>query len=428
MQKVLKPINLHGKNIKNEASRYSFPFKKTFRYYLRGQLVESEALLEQLTEQTLSGKGVQEFQKLMMCLLIGELFGLKSLHQLLSSYGILSSRPHQIWQEVSTRDLVKIMNQYLWRHFTREFQRLMARSGSTHSRENLTLVIDGSIFRQWLSKEKMGQYFGKYFSGQINATAYGFSLIVCGMSIGEVLYPLHFHLRRKDQTEVEVAERMLPQVHRKLMRLASSEQWPTLYVSVDSGFRSPSLINLCEGFGFHYIGVPEKPHVVTYQGEKLKVRDLIPRFEALEAQASPKNTPFTWRIRVYYQCIGREVTLLLFRLNGSRKISVILSPSLEIKAKTLRRHWFARTKIEQLFRSIKHGLQIQRSTTSNRLTFLKQFAFALVKALHAQLWVRTLQRAHRSLRKIGYLRAQYLISFHQIERHHLDQRMQDLGY
>lgn len=321
------------------------------------------------------------------------------------------------------------MNQWLWQLFTPEFQRLIDCSTSTHSRENLTLVIDGSIFRQWLPQEKLGQYFGKYFSGQINGTVYGLSLIVCGMSIGEVFYPLHFQLRRKDQTEVEVAERILPQIHRKLSNLASPHQWPALYLSIDSGFRSQNLINLCEGLGIHYIGVPGKPHVVNYQGEKLKIKDLIPRFEALEAKAlTPHAPPFTWRIRVYYKCLGQEVTMLLFRLKGSKKVSVIFSTSLEIKAKTLRRHWFARTKIEQLFRTLKHELKIQRSTTVNRLTFLKQFAWALVKALHAQLWIRTLKRTHRSLRKIGYLGAQYLISFLQIEREHLDQRIQNLGY
>lgn len=395
-------------------------------------MAESESLLAQLSEQELSGKRAQEFHQLVMCLLLGELFGLKSLHQLLASYGISSSRPHQIWQHVSTRDLVAIMNQWLWQLFSPEFVRLVERSGSTHSRENLTLVIDGSIFQQWLPREKLGQYFGKYFSGQINGTTYGLSLIVCGMSIGEVFYPLHFQLRRKDQTEVKLAERILPQIHRKLLRLADADQWPPLYLSVDSGFRSQTLINLCHGFGIHYIGVPKKPHVVIYQGEKLKVRDLIPRFEEREAealsQATPEAPPFTWRIRVQYPCVGREVTMLLFRLKGSKKVSVIFSPSLEIKAKTLRRHWFARTKIEQLFRCLKHELQIQRGTTTNRLTFLKQFAWALVKALHAQLWIQTLKRSHRRLRRIGYLGAQHLISFLQIERQQLDQRIMNLGY
>ena len=365
-----------------------------------------------------------------MCLLLGEFFGLKTLHQLLTSYGVSSSRPHQIWQRVSTQELVKLLNQALWRLFIPEFQRLIARSGSTHSRENLTLVIDGSIFRQWLPQEKLGKFFGKYFSGQTHSTTYGLSLIVCGMSIGEIFYPLHFQLRRKDQTEVEVAERILPQVHRKLARLTCPEEWPQLYLSVDSGFRSPELISLCHGLGLHYIGVPKTPHVVTFQGEKLNIKDLIKQFEALESQAltRPEPPPFTWRIRVYYQCIGREVTLLLFRLKGSRKVSVIFSPSLEIKAKTLRRHWFARTKIEQLFRTLKHELQIQRNTTYNRLTFLKHFALGLVKALHAQLWVRTLKRTHKSLRRIGHLGAQHLISFHQFERQRLDERLQNLGY
>lgn len=231
--------------------------------------------------------------------------------------------------------------------------------------------------------------------------------------------------------EVQVAEHILPRIHRKLSRVASPDRWPPLYLSIDSGFRSKALIGQCQGLGIHYIGVPEKPHVLRFQGEKLKVKDLIPRFEAREKQAhdrdTPEKPPFTWRIRVHDQCTGRDVTLLIFRLKGSKKVSVIFSPSIEIKAKTLRRHWFARTKIEQLFRIIKHELQIQRSTTYNRLTFLKQPAFALVKALHAQLWVQQLKKAHPKLRRIGYSGAQNLIAFHQIEREQLDQRVQILA-
>jgi hypothetical protein len=383
-----------------------------------------------LSERELSGKRAKEFHQLVICLMLGEMFGIKSLHQLLASYGISSSRPHQIWKRVSTSELVSMMNQWLWRLFTPEFQRMIDRSGSTHSRENLTLVIDASIFRQWLPQEQLGQYFAKYFSGQINGPTYGLSLMLCGMSIGEVFYPLHFQMRRKDHKEIDVAERILTQIHNKLCRIAQPDAWPPLYLSVDSGFRSSDFIQRCEGLNIHYIGVPEKSHVLWLQDEKLKVRDLVDRFKAKEAQAlataSPDDPPFTWRVRVGYQCIGQEVVMLLFRLNGSRKVSAIFSPSLEIKAKTLRRHWFARTKIEQLFRTIKHDLQIQRATTTNRLDFLKQFVFCLCKALHAQLWIQQLKKAHPAIKRIGYLGAQHLISFHQIQRQELDQRLADL--
>lgn len=367
-----------------------------------------------------------------MCLLLGEMFGLKTLHQLLRSYGIKRSKGHQLWAHLSTRAIVGIMNQWLWAIFTPEFERLLGRSGSTHSRENLTLVIDGSIFRKWMPQECLGQYFGKFFSGQINATAYGLGVVLAGISIGEVFYPLHFQLRPKGQTEAKVSERILEQVCHKLSRIAEPSQWPPLYLSVDSGFRSKELLTLSQGYGIHYIGVPTKKHVLYWEGQKYKFEDLIPLFEAKEAaakaKAAPGDPPFTWRLRVYYRCMEREVVLLLFRLKGSNKVSIIFSDSLEIKAKTLRRHWFARTKIERLFRILKHELNIQQATTTHRLAFLKHFAFGLVKALHAQLWTQTLQKAHPNLRRIGYLGAQNLISFHQIERQELDRRIEELWH
>jgi len=56
-----------------------------------------------------------------------------------------------------------------------------------------------------------------------------------------------------------------------------------------------------------------------------------------------QRTAFTYRFRAFYCSQDREVTLLAFRLNGSKKVSIIYTPDKQIFAKTLRRHWFQRT-------------------------------------------------------------------------------------
>ena len=70
------------------------------------------------------------------------------------------------------------------------------------------------------------------------------------------------------------------------------------------------------------------------------------------------------RFRAFYDSQNREVVLLAFRLNGSKKVSIIYATDKNIKGKTLRRHWFQRTYIEQFFKLLKHYLLIQKSITT----------------------------------------------------------------
>ena len=61
----------------------------------------------------------------------------------------------------------------------------------------------------------------------------------------------------------------------KLKALADEfkQPMPTLYLSVDSGFRSKSLLAYCEGCGIIYIGVPKVNHIVGLDGKKQKVHN-----------------------------------------------------------------------------------------------------------------------------------------------------------
>lgn len=382
--------------------------------------------LSRLVSAPLSAKYHRQFCLLIKLLLVGELFGLHSLHQLLSSYGIASHNLHKVWQRLSCADVVSYLNQCLWHLFEARFAEVLGKSGSTHSREKLTLVIDSSIFKQWLPKEQLGQYFAKYFSGQSHSTVYGLNLILCGMVIGELFYPLHFQLRPKAKTDVAVAESILERVHNKLSYISQKTQTPLpfLYLSVDSGFRSPRLLEICKHRKIIYIGVPKTSHVVYLEEQKLTIKDLIKQYEQQQKAHSDTHDPdskaYQWRVRVHYHCIGQEVTLLLFRLKGSKKVSVIFSPDLDIKRKTLRRHWFERTKIEALFRSIKHSLKIARSTTRDRLTFLKKIALFLLKAIMAQLFTQRVKKQHPSLQRWGYEHIRAQLAFHNIGRQALD--------
>jgi len=292
-------------------------------------------------------------------------------------------------------------------------------------------VIDGSIFKQWLTGEEFCKYFGKYYSGQYKSAVYGFNLLLCGMVIGEIFYPLHFQLRKKEEKDVEIARKILKRVRTKLEALATAQSvaLPTLYLSVDSGFRSKELIGYSESSGIIYIGVPKVGHIVFEKGNRLKIKDLKSEFE-LREKAEKKKTgglakPFVWRIRVDYQCIDRAVTLLLFRLAGSKKVSVIFSSDLDIKAKTMRRHWFERTKIELLFRMSKHDFKIQQTTVRNRLGFMKKLAFALVKSVYVQVFTQQIKKSSPLFKRLGFAGIRQKLIFGQIGKEWLDEIISD---
>jgi len=364
--------------------------------YQIGELASASETLEKLLNRKVDARTSRKIQQVLLLLLVGELYGLNTLNKLLTNYGVRGNNYQQLWQKLPSKLLISLMNDWLWDLFGvgEDFEKRLHQSGSTHSRQKLTLVIDGSIFKQWLVDEEFGKYFAKYYSGQYKSAVYGFNV-------------LQFQLRRKSEKDSEVAENILAKVHKKLDAIALSEgvKLPQLYLSVDSGFRSTGLLAYCEASGIIYIGVPKINHTITYKGKKYM----------------KSEQAFTWRVRVTYKCMDREVTLLFFRLNESKKVSVIFSTNLDIKAKTMRRHWFERTKIELLFRMIKNDFKIQQITVRNRLGFMKKLAFALVKSVYMQLFTQKVKKSDSQFQRLGFAGIRQKLIFHQIGKEYLDE-------
>ena len=62
---------------------------------------------------------------------------------------------------------------------------LMKQSDSSWSRANVVIVVDDSIFKQWLKNGEHCEFFDKFFSGQTHKTEYGFQLLLIGVSIND---------------------------------------------------------------------------------------------------------------------------------------------------------------------------------------------------------------------------------------------------
>ncbi len=370
-----------------------------------------------------------QVKKVILLLLLGDIFGLNTVNKILISYKIKSNNLQKLWRKCSVRSLIRTMNTLCLNIYKDKFIKKSSQSVSSHSRSEMTLILDGSIFRQWLI-ENAESFYGKYYSGQTRSAVYGFNLLLCGMTIDGVFYPLHFYVRKQKEKDGIEARRIVNRVHNKLKTIAKASKikLPRLYLSVDSGFLNKELIRLCESFSITYIGVPKGNHIFYKKEEKEKLKAYKMEFKKREAAyllacklKGIKAEPYTMRIRVQYNILDKqEIVMLLFRVNNGKKVSAIFTTDLNVKGKTLRRRWFQRVKIEQFFRTIKHSLKIQQSTTKNYIYFVLKIAFFIFRALMTQLFVLQCKKALGKKNRLGFEGFSQIIKFNNIGRHYLD--------
>ena len=298
---------------------------------------------------------------------------------------------------------------------------------SCWSRELVTVVIDDSIFRCWFQSQDFSKDFddcqGKFFSGQFGSTVYGFKVLVLGVCIEGVFYPQYMDFVKKKnphepkfKTAPEVAEQLVTrwgewkdQLYKKGIEL------PTLHLSCDRGYSNAKLAKTCKNNGLCYISVPKKSHNFEINGQKTNLKNqikeiFIPAEEAHNKEEKnlpeEQKTPFQWRIRAKYCSQKKEVTLLVFRLKGSKKVTAIYTDDKNIFAKTFRRHWFQRTYIEQFFKILKHVLKIQEARVNNKNDFeIKWLRFAFI-AIQVQQIVKWLRKKYAGFKNKGFITIQ----------------------
>jgi len=381
-------------------------------------------LISFLNEDELSPDDLHKLRKMLLIFLVGELYGLHNLHQILQAQGIKSKKLYKVWQKFTYVQLLKWVNNLLLRYFFHAFIPLAKKSLSTESRSCMTISIDHSIFKHWLQNFPKGDLFDKYFSGQYNSVVYGFRLTLLGISIKGTFYPLYFDLTGKKDDPIKKSCKLLKKTER-LLQAACKEfglELPKLYLSVDNGFNDKRLIVLCEQLAIRFICVPKRTHVFYVNNNKFNAKEFIEdkfipkeaeHLAKYEAQKNATNKeeipPFLMRVRAYYNAQKEDVVLLFFRLAGSKKVSVIYTTHTSMMAKTLRRRWFQRTYIEQFFRLVKNTLKIQLSISDDSQKFLKKTALFFLKAIVAQLYRKFCNRKWRLLKNWSFEKLQFQI-------------------
>ena len=363
----------------------------------------------------------------MRLFLLGQIVGLPTLHSILTRFGITSNNAQIKYQQLcrclSHSNLHEMFEFVFEQQLSAALEQLSRKDASTWSRELVTAVLDDSVFKQWLQSQDPAQAwehcYGRFFSGQVGHPVFGFQVVTFGLSLEGVFYPLYFACVKKPaagakqaKPSVQVAQKLVVKWGRFVARLAQQGiSLPTLHFSCDSGYSDVALSGTCADNGLNYISVPQKKHNFVIASAKMNLNEWLEKV-FLPAEADhlaaekelPKEaqTPFTLRFRAFYSSQEREVTLLAFRLQGSKKVSIIYAPDKNIKGKTLRRHWFQRTYIEQFFKLLKHSLKIQQTITRTKHLFeVKLLRFAFV-ALHIQLLVRSARRQCRGWQQRGF--------------------------
>jgi hypothetical protein len=350
---------------------------------------------------------------------------------------------------------------------------LLSKHSSALSRELVTVVLDDSVFKMWLAgqMEAIGidkcEFYKRCFSGQMHQVVWGYQVVVLGVNIGAVFFPLYFECVRKTpasvaaeqvkyeaimtewKDECEKRTALIAEIKAKKAVIATKEdkevikslrtdlktlnitiknlkikvksakpakkipektaiaaklmrkmgifiqkmrlkypEMADLNFSCDSGYSDKTLLDVAAECHINYISVPKKAHYFTIGDAKTTLGDYIETIykpaetaynDAQSTLAAAKQDQFTMRVRGYYHALGCDVTILIFRLLNSKKITAIYTPNKTIFAKTLRRHWFARTQIEQFFKMLKHFMHIEQTRPRNKHNFeYKMLRFAFI--------------------------------------------------
>jgi len=390
-------------------------------------------LLNEVGQEDLEGISVYQFRQTLLLLLIGELYGLNTFKKILACVGITSRNCYKIWGKFTYKDLHAYISDYLVLQFEGCLEDLCQKSESSWSRSEITLIIDESIFKIWLQgrfeDDLFSIYFGKYFSGQTHKSEYGFRYSLSGICLQGVFYPLYFSPIPKGQKCKIQAEKTLRKMESLIRQCADKQGFciPSIAVSVDGAYNDQDLMDCCDSLetSTNFICVPRKDHLVKIGRFTGKISEYIQQHFLVKEAEEDHPKDFYQRVKAYYNCREREVVLLFFRFNKSKKVSVIYSTNLDIKAKTMRRRWFNRTQIEQFFRVMKHTLKIQESTVDSCQAFFKKAMMFLLKAVFVLRFQNFCRRKFKEFKKLSfwqlrqkiiYMHCDLSLIFEQLER------------
>lgn len=362
--------------------------------------------------------------------MIGHLVGLPTLKSILvqlnSSSNAAQINYTKLCNKLTINTIRVIFESVFEYQVGNELKKMASKDSSVWSKVAVTAVLDDSIFKQWLFEStRECDYFGSFFSGQYRSIVFGFKVVCFGLYIDDVFYPLYFDFvpnksEKKENKSIVVAKKLVQRWGKWVKKLKKEAvDLPKIHLSCDSGYSHTTLNDAADKNGLIYISVPKKNHLFTINGKKMKLskhveEEFLEREKQHQAKQSKlkeaEKTAFTWRVKAYYASQKREVTLLFFRLKGSKKISVIYTNNKTIFSKTLRRNWFNRTHIEQFFKLLKHVLKISEARTKNKNELENKLLKFASFAIEIQKMIRYIRKKCKCFSQKGAISLQRMLS------------------
>jgi hypothetical protein len=397
--------------------------KKYFHNHYSSDVEALFGAQKSLAELAITEEEKQLLMRHLGIIFLGHLVGLPTLNSILSEFGINSHYLHnnlkKAHKKLSTSKLISIFESVFEAKVQEVLTDLCKKDSSIFSKKNVTLVLDDSIFKQWLGSAKqedndLDKCYGSFFSGQHKSVVSGFKVLCLGVCIDGVVYPLYFDFVRKEEKQSEIAEKLAAKWGKLVNKMkVSGAILPKLALSCDSGYSDLKLLKSCENNHLTYISVPKKSHLIEYKGDKISIEKWIAEVYLVEEKAyladKTQKEPFSKRFRLYYNAFKQEVTFLAFRLNGSKKVSVIYTDDRCIFSKSLRHHWFDRTYIEQFFKTMKHVLKIQETRTDSLDTFSNKLLLFFFMAFHVQKIIKFIRSKIKEFNDKGFIYLQRLL-------------------
>ena len=415
-----------------QSYEFTKKLQNIFEIFMRGEFSKAFEAVELLLPTCVSVGEFREVELCMRILFVGSLWGLENINQILESRGISSDNLYKHWGNFSRKQIEDIVNELFMNHIGELLLAKGGKSESTWSRSEISFVGDVSIFMQWLSTAEGiagHEYFAKYFSGQRHTTVYGWRVFLLGMVVDGTFYPMYFQIMSKKDCEKAVAGDLLEKAGDFLKDFQAKHadiSFPNLFCGFDSGFHDKLLLGKAELAGFTPICVAKNNHIIHQKGGKYAINKYISEvFEPAEATAAKNGKDFVLRVRVYYQSLEREVVMIFFRLNGSKKVSAVYTTDISLSAKTIRRRWFQRTQIEQFFRMMKDTLKIQHSKSTDIESFAKKLCVFLFKATFAYRF-RNEARKQKGLKNIAFSKLMFFFVNYDINSNYLDDLLQEI--
>jgi hypothetical protein len=351
------------------------------------------------------------------------LVGLPTLHAILAVHGIKSNQNQKkynfLCKSLTHSKLHKIHEYIYEKTLESQLKSLSSKSNSEWSKSNVTLVLDASVFKNYLSQNPdSDDFYGKWFSGQYHSVVFGFKILTLGVVIDHFFYPLYYEfVSKKPDSEKTISGQLLTKFHLFWQNFQKKhENLPEkLHLSCDNGYSCKEMVESCEKNKLILLSVPKKNNIFKIENTSASLKHwieteyLIREKLFLKEQELDKVPPnqqkaFTWRIKAHYKSFGIEVILLFFRYNKSDKVTVIYCPvshSPHIFAKSMRHHWFARTQIEQFFRTVKHILKIQEAKSQNKIEMDLKVGRFFELALEGQFFVLHIRKKIKQFKNLG---------------------------